>query len=252
MKKILFIVFISILVSCSNKITAPFTNVMNTEQLHHKWKIIEMRGTSSALPAVYIDMRDVLKTHASAGCNTIVFTPKYSYNNRVDFTHIYIPVPTCTQNILDSQLLANLHNVHYFSVDNNQLTLLDQNRSKIFEAIYATDDEQGSLLRKWQIASMLNADGDRLSKAKPFIDFTAPGSASAYVGCNRFSIPITLTGSHGISMGNAASTKMFCEDDVNDEVFSKILPLVKMYQVVGNQLKLFDKHNTLLLEAVAQ
>ncbi len=250
MKNILYIVLISCLLSCSNKITAPFTNVMNTEALHHKWKVTEMRGTTS-LPDVYIDLRDILKTHASSGCDSIVFTPKYSYNNRVNFTHINIPLPNCSQNTLNSQLLFNLKDVHYFSVNSNQLRLLDKNQSKIFEAVYAIDDEQGSLLRRWQIASMLNADGDRLSKANPFIDFTTPGSASAYVGCNRFSIPVKITAGNGISMGNGASTKMFCEGDVNDEVFSKILPLVKMYQVVGNQLKLFDEYNTLLLEAVA-
>lgn len=250
MKKILYIVLISLLASCSNKITAPFTSVMNTEPLHHKWKVTEMRGTSS-LYNVYIDLRDILKTYASAGCDSIVFTPKYNYNNRVDFMHINIPLPNCTQNMLDSQLILNLHNVHYFSVGINQLTLLDKSRAKLFEAVYATDDEQGSLLRKWQITSMLNADGDQLLATKPFIDFTTLNTASAYVGCNRFSMPVTLTGGHGISMGNAASTKMFCEGNVNDEVLSKLLPLVKMFQVVGNQLKLFDKDNTLLLEAIA-
>lgn len=250
MKNILYIVLISCLLSCSNKITAPFTNVMNTEALHHKWKVTEMRGTTS-LPDVYIDLRDILKTHASSGCDSIVFTPKYSYNNRVNFTHINIPLPNCSQNTLNNHLLFNLKDVYYFSVNSNQLILLDKNRSKIFEAAYAIDDEQGSLLRRWQITSMLNADGDQLLATKPFIDFTTLNTASAYVGCNRFSMPVTLTGGHGISMGNGASTKMFCEGNVNDEVLSKLLPLVKMFQVVGNQLKLFDKDNTLLLEAIA-
>lgn len=240
------------LASCSNKVTAPLTNVLNTEPLHHKWKVTEMRGAAEALPHVYLDMRDILKTHASAGCDSVVFTPKYSYNNRVDFTHINVPLRTCKGNtLLDQQLLKNLADVYYFSAGVNRLSLFDKNKAKIFESVYDSDDEQGSLLRRWKILSMMNGDGDRLTKANPYIDFTNLSNATAYVGCNQFSFPVTLNGKHDIAIGIAAATKKYCEGDVNDEVLSKILPLVKMHQVVGNSLKLFDKDNALLIEAIA-
>ncbi len=253
MKQILILIFlITIITSCSNKVTAPLTSVMNTEPLHHKWKVTEMHGSHEALPNIYLDLRDILKTHGSAGCDSVVFTPKYSYNNRVEFMYISVPLPMCKGTTLtDQQFLKNLNDVHFFSVAQNQLSLFDKSRTKLFEAVYHSDDEQGSLLRKWEIVKMMNADGERLSKARPYLDFTDLNQSTAYVGCNRFHFPVTLTGKHDIFISNAASTKKYCEGDVNDEVLSKIFPLVKMYQVVGNTLKLFDKDNLLLIEAIS-
>ena len=245
-----FILVAIFITSCSNKITVPLTNTMNTEQMHHKWRVSQMHGAGDPLPDIYLDLRDILKTHAFNGCDSIVFTPKYFYNNRVDFSNISVVHRKCN-GVPNNLFLKNLESVYYFSAGVNQLSLLNKDHEKIFEAVYDATDEQGSLLRRWEIVKMMNADEEKLLQSKSYIDFTNPDNGAAYVGCNQFSFPVKLAGKFEISIGNAASTKKYCEGDVNDEVLSKILPLIKMQQVVGNTLKLFDKDNALLIEAVS-
>lgn len=246
----LFIV--ALLTACSNKVTAPLVSTMHTEPMHHKWRITEVKGSSESIPYIYIDLRNILNSHASAGCDSIVFTPKYSYNNRIDFSNTSVAMRKCKGNTqIDNLFLSNLKEVYFFSVSANQLTLLDKSNNKLFEAVYDADDEQGTLLRNWEITKMMNSWGDSFLVAKPYINFTDVNHGKAYAGCNTLSFPVTLTGAHDISIGSVASTRMYCKDNANEEVLSKILPLIKMHQVVGNTLKLFDKDNELLIEAVA-
>lgn len=251
MKQLVAILTAILLASCSSKI-APLTNHFNTEPVHHKWSVTEMDGVAEPLPPVYLDMRNIYVTHGSAGCDSVVFTPKYENNNRMNFSNISVPLTACKGTTLtDQRFLQNLREVHYFSVGVNQLSLFNKSRKKLFEAVYHPDDERGSLLRRWQIVAMMNANSEQLIKDSAYLDLTHAAQGSANAGCNQFNFPVTFSGKHDINFGNAATTRKFCKDAVNEEVFSKVLPLVKMYQVVGNVLKLFDKDNALLLEATA-
>ena len=248
---VVLVLIMSFFTSCSNKITAPLTSVMNTEPLHHKWQVIEMRGVDENLPYTYLDLRDIARTQGSAGCSQVIFTPTYSYNNRVELKHVSVPLSMCEGNtLMDQQFLKNLKEVYYYAAGSNQLSLLDKHRKKLFEAIYDADDEQASLLRKWEIVKMMNADNEKLLKAKSFLDFTNLNRATAYVGCNELSFQVTHNAQHNVAIANTAQTKMHCRGNVNEEVFLKLLPLVKIHQVIGNRLKLFDKDNALLIEAV--
>lgn len=238
--------------ACNHKIAAPPANVLNSEALHHIWKVVEMHGAVQPLGSVFLDLRDVMHTHASAGCDSVIFTPKYGYNNRVDFTSVQVAVLMCKgRTLLDQQLLTNLNAVYYFSVASNHLSLYDENRTRLFEAVYHPDDEQGTIKRRWMISGMLNGNNKTLLANKAYIDFTDLSGTKANAGCNQLVWSTILSNTHHISFGEVSSTKIPCQYTSNEEVLLKILPLVKAYQVTGNRLQLFDSYHLLLLEAIA-
>lgn len=255
MKKysLFFSLFIILTASCNRKV-APLQSLLQTEGMHHKWKVTEMAGEGTAqLPYIFIDLRDVEKSGGSAGCDSLTFTPKYWYNNRIDLMHIAVGQSQCKGGTLvDKAFADNLNKVYYFKLAEDKLWLSDKNHTTLFTATIDPSDENSSIKRKWLISKMINADTKQLEVSKPFIDFTNTTNAIANVGCNTINFSVTVSGTYNIVVGEAASTRMFCKDAaVNEEVFLKILPIVNMYQVIGNKLRLFDKDNALLIEASA-
>ncbi|MCH5600773.1 META domain-containing protein [Niabella ginsengisoli] len=235
--------------SCGHK-NAPLTSSMHTEGLHHKWKIVSMKNAEDNLPDVYIDLRDVYHSGATAGCQYFSFTPKFGHNSRIKIDNISTHLAACSDGSLDNILLSNLKDVATFSLVNSDLKFFATDGSTLFKGRKAADDEKGSVNRKWYIQTMINANNEQLLKDTAFIDLTDFDKGTGSVGCNRFSFAVTADDTYNISIGNAISTRMFCQDAaVNESVFTKVLPLVSKYQVIGNRLKLFDKANTLLIEA---
>ncbi len=238
----------SLVAACSRK-GAPPVSSMHTEGIHHKWKVNNVNGRQAA-GAVYIDLRDVRRSGATAGCRYFSFTPKFGHNSRMQMANISTHLLPCTDDWPDQTLKLNLESVYSFSVTGNQLRLLAQDGRTVFFAEKAADDEGNSISRKWLIQEMINADNEQLAKDKGFLDLTDLTRAQAGVGCNRFSFKVTVDHTYHMALADAASTEMYCRQGAaNESVFSKLLPLVNKYQVVGNSLKLFDKDNVLLLSA---
>ncbi|WP_162817946.1 META domain-containing protein [Niabella yanshanensis] len=247
--RLLYIILVGLsIVACSRK-GAPLVSSMQTEGLHHKWKVKSADG----MPAggdVYIDLRDIRHSGATAGCRYFSFTPKFGHNNRMQIANISTHLLSCTDNLADQTLKLSLESVYSFSVTDKLLRLLAKDGHIVFSAERASDDEGNSISRKWLIQEMINANNEQLTKGKSFLDLTDLARAQAGVGCNRFSFKVTADHTYHMALGDAATTEMYCKDAAaNESVFSKLLPLVNKYQVVGNSLKLFDKDNVLLLLA---
>jgi heat shock protein HslJ len=224
---------------------------MQTEGLHHKWKVsgandMEVNGN------IYIDLRDVHHSGATAGCRYFSFTPKFGHYNRMQIANMAAHLLSCTDDRQDQALQLNLESVYSFSLAGGQLRLLAKDGHVLFSAEKAADDEGSFISRKWLIQQMINADNDQLIKDKSFLDLTDLARARAGVGCNQFSFKVTADHTYHIALENVAATEMYCQHAAtNESVFTKVLPLVNKYQVVGNTLKLFDKDNVLLLAATA-
>ena len=234
--------------ACSRK-SAPPVSSMQTEALHHKWKVNKAEGMAVA-GDIYIDLRDVRRSGTTAGCRYFSFTPKFGHHNRIQIANIAMHLLPCTDDRPDRALRLNLESVYSFSVTDKQLRLLAKDGHVVFSAEKAADDEGNSINRKWWIQEMINADNEQLTKDKGFLDLTDLARAQAGVGCNKFSFKVTADHTYHIALGDAAATEMYCKHAAaNESVLTKLLPLVNKYQVVGNRLKLFDKDNVLLLSA---
>ncbi len=238
----------SLVGACSRK-GAPPVSTMQTERVHHKWKVKSADGMTIG-GDTYIDLRDIRHSGATAGCRYFSFTPKFGHNNRMQVANISTHLLSCPDDLADQALKLNLESVYSFSVTDKQLRLLAKDGHTVFSAERAADDEGNSISRKWLIQEMINADNEQLTKDKGFLDLTDLTRAQGGVGCNKFSFKVTADHTYHITLGNAATTEMYCRHAAaNESVFSKLLPLVNKYQVVGNSLKLFDKDNVLLLSA---
>ena len=248
----LIIILAGIAVSSCSRNAAPPASTMHTEGLHHKWTITKIKD-GQAVMAAYIDMRDVYRSGASAGCRYFAFTPKFGYRNRMQADNLSAHFPSCTGNNTDELLLQHLKKVYSFSLSGNRLQLSAKNGDVLLEAEKAGDDENGSIARKWYIQQIINADNSQLLKDSAWLDLTYPDKAAATLGCNRFSFGVEADNVYSVRIEKAVSTRMFCKDAAsNEEVFTKVLPLVNKYQVIGNKLKLFDKDDVLLMEAIAR
>jgi heat shock protein HslJ len=238
----------SLIAACSRK-GAPPVSTMQTEGVHHKWKVKSADGMAIG-GDTYIDLRDIRHSGATAGCRYFSFTPKFGHNSRMQIANISTHLLSCPDDLADQTLKLNLESVYSFSVTDKQLRLLAKDGHTVFSAERAADDEGNSISRKWLIQEMINADNEQLTKDKGFLDLTDLTRAQAGVGCNRFSFKVTADDTYHIALRDAAATEMYCKHAAaNESVFSKLLPLVNKYQVVGNSLKLFDKDNVLLLSA---
>lgn len=247
--RLLYIILVGLsIVACSRK-GAPLVSSMQTEGLHHKWKVKRADGMPGG-GDTYIDLRDLRNSVATAGCRYFSFTPKFGHNSRMQIANISTHLLSCTDDLADQAFKLNLESVYSFSVTDRQLRLLAKDGHTVFSAEMAADDEGNSISRKWLIQEMINADNEQLIKDKSFLDLSDLTRAQAGLGCNRFSFKVTADDTYHIALGDAASTEMYCKHAAaNESVFSKLLPLVNKYQVVGNSLKLFDKDNVLLLSA---
>lgn len=247
----LWFVLMILTASCSSKITKPLESTIQTEGLHHKWKVGQMQGVQAVQGDVYIDLRDIHNTTASAGCEILSFTPKYSHNNRVEMMHMGVKALQCKGATTEDRALAeNLKSAHYFNLQGDRLQLLDAHRLQLVAATIHPEDEHGTINRDWAIISMINTKSAQLELLKPGLHFKDLTNATAKLGCNTFKMEVLVTGKYNMAIKDLGSTRMFCKDAATvEEVFSKTIPLVRMYQVIGNRLKLFDIDGVLLLEA---
>lgn len=250
----LIVIFCGSFFGCTRK-GAPLTSTMHTEAMHHKWRVTSLKEYESPIENLYLDLRDVYKAGAYAGCDTLHLTPRFGYNDRVAFSDVkYQPSDTanCGNLPVKPVMQALLEKVWRFKVTKTTLNLFDRSGAELLSATLANDDEDGSLQRKWYLTEMINANTDTLQLVHAYIDLSTSENGNVFAGCNQLRFSYNADADYTIKFGNVLSTRKFCRGLMNAElVFEKALPLSAKYQVIGNKLKLFDKDNVLLLEGVA-
>ncbi|MCF3108632.1 META domain-containing protein [Niabella sp. CC-SYL272] len=243
----------AILTACNRK-TPPLVSTLKTEELHHKWRITELDGYAQPLPQTGLDLRNVYRSFAVAGCDTLAFTPRFGHHNRIalDELMVYSGSRNCRNDALSKVLKENLAAAYRFNLNGGQLELISRQGRSLLKAVIGPEDEKGSIRRWWSIVKMINVSSDSFALRHPFIDFTDLSASAAFVGCNQLRFTTTIAAPFSISISRVSGTYKYCRDAAGFEsVLIKALPLVAKYQVIGHRMKLFDKENALLLEAVA-
>lgn len=240
------------LASCSRH-THPLTSSMQTEGLHHKWKITALSGYDQPLSGAGLDLRDVYHAFGTAGCDTLRFTPRFGHQNRMAVDGL-APDPenrSCGNSVLSAALNGNLAAAYRFRLSGGQLELVDREGRSLLKAVPDPEDENGSINRKWRITKMIHVTSDSFAMQDPFIDLTNPPASGAFVGCNQLRFAANITAPYSIAVSHITGTYKYCKDAAGFEsIIRKALPLAAKYQVIGNRLKLFDKEDVLLLKGV--
>lgn len=243
----IWIICAALVISCSTTKPPPASS-LHTEGLHHKWMLVNTENTTQ--DSAYIDMRSVYKSGIFTGCRYFSFTPKFGRNNRILIANISENLSGCLVADSSSLFKQQLKSVYSYELLNNKLRLFSKNKSLVFTAVKAHKDEVYPLARKWFITKMINGNNEQLVNAKAVIEFTKASKGQAYLGCNKFLFNVDIEKPYSIKIADAVSTKMFCKGFENEAVFSKLLPLVNKYQIVGNTIKIFDKDDVMLWEGV--
>ncbi|MCD2422339.1 META domain-containing protein [Niabella pedocola] len=250
---LMYPVLAMVLIAGCNRHTAPLVSSMQTEGLHHKWKITELSGYTQPLSQTELDLRNVYHSVAVAGCDTLALTPRFGHHNRVALDGLaFYPNRRNCNDELSTALKENLAAAYRFHIAGGQLELVGRDGGPLLKAVIAPEDENGSIRRRWQITKMINVSSDSFAMLRPVIDFTDLSASGAFVGCNQLRFVTNITAPFSISVARVVSTNKYCRDAAGYEsIITKALPLMAKYQVIGNRLKLFDKEDVLLLEGVA-
>ncbi|WP_300603251.1 META domain-containing protein [Niabella sp.] len=248
------VVFIGMLMAGCNRRTAPLVSTLQTEALHHKWKITTLEGYTEPLTQTGLDLRNVYHSFAMAGCDTLALTPRFGHQHRIalDDLAFYPATRNCGNDALSRILKENLLAAYYFSLKDGKLELMNREGHSLLKAVIDPEDEMGSIRRRWRITKMIHVASDSFAMQHPVIDFTDLPASGAFVGCNQLRFATHISLPYSISIAHITGTYKYCKDVAGFEsIISKALPLVAKYQVIGNRLKLLDREDVLLLEAVA-
>lgn len=105
----------------------------------------------------------------------------------------------------------------------------------------------------WQLIAYVPEGGPLVMASAEATISLQDGEAGGNAGCNNYFAPYVLDGDQ-LSFGQAGSTMMACEDNVmaQEQAFLADLTTVASYQIVGDQLQLFNAEGEPVLVFVLQ
>ncbi len=213
------------------------------------WKLTsyDVSGTSTTVPAdVFVDARFAGGTVVgSSGCNV--------YNGPATQTGSSIKIGPLAGTLIgcegpeadvETAYLANLGRATSFTATADGLTFFDPDGKAIL--VYAAGPAN-PLVGEWNVTGYNNGN-QAVTSPLPGTTLTATFTAeeiSGSGGCNTYSGPYTLDGTH-ITIGPLASTQMACEQNVMDQeaAFFAALQTPALVDASGGIVSLRDPNGT--------
>ena len=138
----------------------------------------------------------------------------------------------------------------FFFNESGQLVVNFSDSADGYDSLVFVNQKSFPLLGTgWVLSSLTNADGEKAvpPATAPVINFSEDGSMNGNGGCNQLSSDFT-SGDGTISIGEIASTMMFCDGLMELEAdFTAALGMVTRYEILGNRLQLSDDSLTTVL-----
>ncbi|WP_342675795.1 META domain-containing protein [Methanofollis sp. UBA420] len=194
------------------------------------------------------------KVAGSAGCN------RYFASYTVNGTEMTIgqagsTLMACTDEDVmkqESTYLRLLGTVASFSIEGEELTLMDANGTKVLMFAKAVPPQPKPLTgTNWTLESLHT--GDAVSSVIAGSEITAvfdeDGRIAGSAGCNRYFATYTVNGTE-MTIGPAGSTLMACTDEdimKQESTFLSLLESVASFTIEGDRLSLMDGNGTAVL-----
>lgn len=233
------------------------------DRLTRRWTIVKMINVTTdsfTLLQPFIDLTDLTRATAFAGCNQLQFQAKatapYSVSfNRVTGTRRYCQAAMDYESILTKALPL----VAKYQVIGNRLKLFDKDNVLLLEGVSPVPGAvqepgvlRGPLNRQWMLTGMEGFTKEELMQAKAGIDLTNSENAHSKVGCNNMRLKTILQPDNRVQFTNLSVTKMYCAPFMKLEAaYIEKLQQVRMYTIEGHLLKLKDGAGNWLITAVA-
>lgn len=190
----------------------------------------------------------------SAGCNHYFGT--YAVDGAkmtvgtIGSTEMYCENPGVMEQ--ESTYLGLLGTVASFTIEGEELTLLDANGTKVLMFAKAVPPEPKPLVgTNWTLESLHT--GDAVSSVIAGSEITAvfgeDGKVAGSAGCNNYFATYTVNGT-AMTIGTAGSTRMACPDEgimKQESTYLMLLGTVAAFTIEGDRLSLMDENGTAVL-----
>ncbi|ANH80591.1 hypothetical protein A8C56_05970 [Niabella ginsenosidivorans] len=233
--------------------------------LNRRWAIVKMINVTSDsfnLLDPFIDLTDLTRAHAFAGCNQLRFQAKAVAPYSLSFSKVAGTRKYCKAAMeYESILTKALPLVTKYQVIGNRLKLFDKENVLLLEGRAALNETglsgasmpvKSPLNRQWMLTGMEGFTKGELIKAKASIDLTDLQHAGSKVGCNTIRLTAIAQPGNRVQFTNLSSTKMYCAPFMKLEAACiEKLEQVRVYTLEGHRIQLKDSAGNLLIEAVA-
>lgn len=105
------------------------------------------------------------------------------------------------------------------------------------------------LIGSWKV---IQIDGVESIKSHPTFEFSEEENrVSGSAGCNNYFASYEVKGKE-LTLGNAGSTRMMCQDMTVEDAFLKNLSEIAYYKVIKSELHLFDARDKMIMLAIKE
>lgn len=110
-----------------------------------------------------------------------------------------------------------------------------------------------TIQRQWMLKTLPGFSGNELMAAKAMINLTDFNRGGAFAGCNKIFFNVKTGTDNKITITNAGSTKMYCEDKMKmEDALSKALADIVKYEFTApHQVAFKDASGKVVATAVA-
>jgi heat shock protein HslJ len=227
MKKISYLLFLSLLFNCAEK---------NYSDIHEAKTSLDYQGT-------YVG------TLPCADCEGIAYKLILAEDTfSLETTYLgksqEVISSTGTYSWTKQKNVIQLSNKDYYWVIENQLVKLDMQGNKISGALadkYYLKKEmpiQSPIIGKWKITEMMGQPIKTEGAKTPMLEFRSDGRFSGNAGCNNIGGGFELKEPLGIRFSKIMSTLMACADMQQEEQLKQALETADNFSLSENQLTL--------------
>ena len=112
---------------------AQTKTVVSKEQVQNKWMILTIVGVPNEKISAdaYIDLSDIAKSGAKAGCNQLFFSYQLLEKNKIKFSDVGSTRMACPDMVAEDQLVKLFPYIDNVEIRNNMLVLKVGNRDVV-------------------------------------------------------------------------------------------------------------------------
>ena len=187
-----------------------------------------------------------------AGCNTFFGTYQEKQPDELRFPNLGATRKACIKPIMQKEhvFLNHMHQVRYYRLEDNMLSLLDQNKQALM--VLETPEPVELEGTQWRVTGIRNDQAGVVNDAlnQRITALFNDGSLNGSAGCNQYSASYERKDST-LTVGPTMTTRKACEAAgvmEREQQYLSALKQSKAYRLEGDRLEIRDAKGALLLQ----
>lgn len=219
--------------------------------LQGEWILTTMNGgpinRMVRLPTLNIDLNR-LRISGNGGCNTYFGQVANIGQNSISLGEIGATLMACVEENIETEYFNVLSQVNSYSVNDNELSLKNNEGEVILTYIKnEAANYKSSLKGKW-ISTQVGDIAINTNERSPYIIFDfEENRVTGLDGCNNFFGQIENIDNNQLAFGAVGITKMMCHDMKVADAFSQAMAQTASYTLNNNKLIFLDAQGNPLM-----